>query len=202
MPGGVYRYADGRTETFSTVDAPAGWSYVGERDDGVRVELTVDSRWRPVRVELSTDRWRLRGGSNGRRLIWVRSASDGTGQVEDSAEAAGFLAESPAFLVVLPRLLSLPLKGSAWVRMVTLWQPLISPLVVERGWTLEAVEDHETPGGPLVVERYKVDDRATGEHVVVHLAGDVVLEGPGGGARRPRRAASPAGRPALAETGC
>lgn len=179
MPGGVYRYADGRTERFSTVDAPAGWSYVGERDDGVRVELTVDSRWRPVRVELSTQRWRVRGGSHGRRLMWVRSASDGSGQVEDSAEAAGYLAESPAFLVVLPRLLSLPVKGSAWVRMVTLWQPLLAPLVVERGWTLEAVEDHETPGGPLVVERYQVDDRATGEHVVVHLAGDIVLEGPG-----------------------
>ena len=179
MPRGVYRYADGRTETFSTVVAPAGWSYVGERDDGGRVELTVDSRWRPVRCELSTERWRVRGGSIGRRLMWVRSAVDGADQAEDSAEAAGFLAESPAFLVVLPRLLSLPLNGSAWVRMVTLWQPLLAPLVVERGWTLEAVDDHETPNGPLVVERYKVDDRATGEHVVVHLAGDVVLEGPG-----------------------
>jgi hypothetical protein len=179
VPGGVYRYADGRTERFSTVVAPAGWSYVGDRDDGVRVELTVDSRWRPVRCEITTARWRVRGGSLGRQLMWVRSALDGTDPVEDAAEAAGFLAESPAFLVVLPRLLSLPLKGSAWVRMVTLWQPLLAPLVVERGWTLETVDDHDTPSGPLVVERYRVDDRATGEHVMVHLAGDVVLEGPG-----------------------
>ncbi len=179
MPRGVYRYADGRTETFTTVDAPAGWSYVGERDDGTRTAVTFDSRWRPVRVELTTARWRVRGGSNGRRLMWVRSALDGSGQVEDSAEAAGFLAESPAFHVVLPRLLSLPVNGSAWVRMVTLWQPLLAPQVVERGWTLDAVDDHETPNGPLVVERYTVDDRATGEHTVVHLAGDVVLEGPG-----------------------
>jgi hypothetical protein len=110
--------------------------------------------------------------------MWVRSAADGTSQAEDGAEAAGFLAESPAFLVVLPRLLSLPLKGSAWVRMVTLWRPLLAPLVVERGWTLEAVDDHETPSGPLVVERYRVDDRATGEHVTIQLAGDVVLDGP------------------------
>jgi hypothetical protein len=181
MPAGVYRYADGRTEQFSTVDAPAGWSYVGERADGVRIELTVDSRWRPVRCEIATDRWRLRGGSLGRQLMWVRSAVDGGEPTEDAAEAAGFLAESPAFLVVLARLLSLPLKGSAWVRMVALWEPLLAPLVVERGWTLEAVEDHDTPSGPLVVERYRVDDRATGEHVMVHLAGDVVLEGPGVG---------------------
>jgi hypothetical protein len=179
VPGGSYRYADGRTETFATVGAPAGWSYVGQRDDGVRVELTVDSRWRPVRCEIMTDRWRVRGGSLGRQLMWVRSAADGSAPVEDAAEAAGFLAESPAFLVVLPRLLSLPLKGSAWVRMVTLWQPLLAPQVVERGWTLEAVDDHETPSGPLVVERYRVDDRATGEHTMVQLAGDVVLEGPG-----------------------
>lgn len=179
MPSGVYRYADGRTERFATVDAPAGWSYVGECSDGGRVELTVDSRWRPVRCELTNGRWRLRGGSLGRRLMWVRSGLDGAGPVEDSAEAAGFLAESPAFLVVLPRLLSLSLKGSAWLRMVTLWQPLLAPLVVERGWTLEAVDDHDTPAGPLVVERYRVDDRATGEHVTLHLAGDVVLEGPG-----------------------
>ncbi|BEP14673.1 hypothetical protein acdb102_29840 [Acidothermaceae bacterium B102] len=179
MPGGLYRYADGRNESFSTVLAPAGWSYVGDRDDGVHVELTVDSRWRPVRCEITTARWRVRGGSLGRQLMWVRSALDGSDPVEDAAEAAGFLAESPAFLVVLPRLLSLPLKGSAWVRMVTLWQPLLAPLVVERGWTLDAVDDHETPSGPLVVERYRVDDRATGEHAMVHLAGDVVLEGPG-----------------------
>ncbi len=111
--------------------------------------------------------------------MWVRSAVDGADPQEDAAEAAGFLAESPAFLVVLPRLLSLPLQGSAWVRMVALWQPLLAPLVVERGWTLEFVEDHETPSGPLVVERYRVDDRATGEHLTIQLAGDVVLEGPG-----------------------
>jgi hypothetical protein len=179
VPGGIYRYADGRTEAFSTVDAPAGWSYVGERDDGVHVELTVDSRWRPVRCEITSERWRVRGGSLGRQLMWVRSALDGSDPAEDAAEAAGFLAESPAFLVVLPRLLSLPLRGSAWVRMVTLWQPLLAPLVVERGWTLEAVDDHETASGPLTVERYRVDDRATGEHTMIHLAGDVVLEGPG-----------------------
>ncbi|MDX6222255.1 MAG: hypothetical protein QOD91_1309 [Frankiales bacterium] len=178
MPTGVYRFSDGRAERFSTVVAPAGWSYVGDNDDGSRVELTVDSRWRPVRCEVSTPRWRVRGGSLGRQLMWVRSAADGTSQAEDGAEAAGFLAESPAFLVVLPRLLSLPLKGSAWVRMVTLWRPLLAPLVVERGWTLEAVDDHETPSGPLVVERYRVDDRATGEHVTIQLAGDVVLDGP------------------------
>jgi hypothetical protein len=178
VPSGVYRFADGRAERFSTVMAPAGWSYVGDNDDGSRVELTVDSRWRPVRCEVSTPRWRVRGGSLGRQLMWVRSGVDGGSAAEDAAEAAGFLAESPAFLVVLPRLLSLPLKGSAWVRMVTLWQPLLAPLVVERGWTLEAVDDHETPSGPLVVERYRVDDRATGDHVTIHLAGDVVLDGP------------------------
>jgi hypothetical protein len=179
VPTGVYRFADGRTERFSTAVAPAGWSYVGEGDDGSRIELTVDSRWRPVRCEVSTPRWRIRGGALGRQLIWVRSAADGTGQTEDAAEAAGFLAESPAFLVVLPRLLALPLKGSAWVRMVTLWRPLLAPLVVERGWTLEVVDDHDTPTGPLVVERYRVDDRATGEHTMIHLAGDVVLDVPG-----------------------
>jgi hypothetical protein len=179
VPTGVYRFADGRTERFSTAVAPAGWSYVGEGDDGSRIELTVDSRWRPVRCEVSTPRWRIRGGALGRQLIWVRSAADGTGQTEDAAEAAGFLAESPAFLVVLPRLLALPLKGSAWVRMVTLWRPLLAPLVVERGWTLEVVDDHDTPTGPLVVERYRVDDRATGEHTMIHLAGDVVLDAPG-----------------------
>ena len=179
MPSGVYRFADGHSERFSTVVAPAGWSYVGEGDDGSRVEVTVDSRWRPVRCELSTERWRVRAGSLGRQLMWLRSAVDGTDPVEDAVEAAGFLAESPAFLVVLPRLLSLSHNGSAWVRMVTLWQPLLAPQVVERGWTLEAVDDHETANGPLVVERYRVDDRATGEQVTLHLAGDVLLEGPG-----------------------
>jgi hypothetical protein len=179
VPSGVYRLADGRAERFSTVDAPAGWSYVGTRDDGSRVELTVDSRWRPVRCELSTSRWRLRGGSAGRDLLWVRSSGEGADPVEDSVEAAGFLADSPAFLVAAARLLSLPLKGSAWVRMVSVSEPLLAPLVVERGWTLEAVDDHETDSGPLVVERYRVDDRSTGEHVTLHLAGDVVLDGAG-----------------------
>ncbi len=179
MPSGTYRYADGRTERFTTVDAPAGWSYVGERSDGVAVSLTVDSRWRPVRCEIATQRWRVRGGSLGRELMWVRSAADGVAPAEDAAEAAGFLGESPAFFVVLARLLSLPIKGSAWLRLVAVWEPLLAPLMVERGWTLEDVDDHETPSGPLVVERYRIDDRATGEHVMLHLAGDVVLEGPG-----------------------
>src|SRR5205814_5747097 len=67
VPSGVYRLADGRAERFSTVDAPAGWSYVCQRDDESRVELADDSRWRPVRCELTTSRWRLRGGSLGRQ---------------------------------------------------------------------------------------------------------------------------------------
>jgi hypothetical protein len=179
VPSGVYRLADGRAERFSTVDAPAGWSYVGVRNDGSRVELTVDSRWRPVRCELSTPRWRLRGGSAGRQLMWVRSGVDGADAAEDSAEAAGFLADSPAFAIVMALLLSLPVKGSAWVRQVSVVEPLLAPLVVERGWTLEAVDDHDTDAGPLVVERYRVDDRATGEHVTLHLAGDVLLDGAG-----------------------
>ena len=56
---------------------------------------------------------------------------------------------------------------------------MLAPLIVERGWTLESVDDHETESGPLVVERYRVDDRATGEHVTVHLAGDVLVDGLG-----------------------
>lgn len=184
MPSGVYRYDDGSAERFTATTAPAGWRYVAAGDD--RVDVTLDSRWRQARVEVALGGWWLRGGIVGRELVWVRGSTGpaaGPGAAgratEDAVEAFGFTGRSPAFIVATARALALSPGQRLRLRLVELAGPALVPLLVERAWTLDAVEEHPTPSGPLRVERFLVDDLATGGRAVVHLAGDVVLAAPG-----------------------
>jgi hypothetical protein len=112
----------------------------------------------------------LRGGVVGADAVWVRGE-----EPERSSRAAGFTGASPAFAVATARLLSLGLLDRRRIPLVD----VATGLVVDQGWALVDVADHETETGPLRVERYEVADLATAERSVVHIAGDVVLDAPG-----------------------
>jgi hypothetical protein len=174
MPRGTYLHLDGGVEErFQCAPGAGGWRYVGERSDGLRTDLVVDTRWRQIRVELAGPEWRIRGGVTGRDLVWVRGGS------EHQERAVGFLGESPAFLVALSRTLDLrPGEGTA-VRLVQVTGTALATLTVDRRWRLAGVTPYETGTDPLPVARYEVTDLATGEGYPVHLAGDVVLDAPG-----------------------
>ena len=133
----------------------------------------MDGRWRQIRVELASAEWLIRGGMVGRDMLWVRGAE------EHSAEAAGFLANSPGFLVAVARSLRLDPGGDAVVPLVRLSGPALAPLTVTQRWRLAEITTYDTELAPLPVERYEVTDLATGESSAVHLAGDVVLDAPG-----------------------
>ncbi|WP_199486558.1 hypothetical protein [Actinomadura logoneensis] len=99
MPRGTYLHLeDGTEERFQCAPGPGGWRYVASRTDGTRLDLVVDSRWRQIRVEIVTPDWWLRGGVTGHGITWVRATSSGQA-TEHSATAAGFLGDSPAFLI-------------------------------------------------------------------------------------------------------
>ncbi|MEV8099427.1 hypothetical protein [Kitasatospora sp. NPDC085879] len=173
-------------ERFSCAPGPAGWRYVSKTyaPDGsvlATTDLTLDSRARPMRLELRAGGWQVRGGAvDG--VAWVRAAAvDPTGEsaVEGHDRAHGFTGTSPAFLVATARLLRLEAGASMRVRLVALTEPVLAPRTVDQGWQLAGVDTHETDGGPLLVERYTVADLATGEQQTVHIAGDVVLAAPG-----------------------
>lgn len=181
---------------FSCAPGPSGWRYVSQTYDADRaplgrVDVTVDERWRQVRVQVSGGGWTLRGGVAGPDAVWVRepdggTAGDAAGDAtvgatagEQVARAAGFTGRSPAFAVVTARLLGLGLLDRRRVRLVGVTEPACLALPVDEGWALVDVTEHETETGPLRVERYEVADLATAERRVVHLAGDVVLEAPG-----------------------
>jgi hypothetical protein len=146
---------------------------VGERADGGRADLTVDARWRQIRVEITSAEWLLRGGIVGHDVLWVRAGT------EHSAQAAGFLADSPGFLVAVARSLRLDPGADAVVPLVRLSGPALAPLTVTYRWLLAEITTYDTELAPLPVERYEVADLATGEQFAVHLAGDVVLDAPG-----------------------
>ncbi|WP_030168982.1 hypothetical protein [Spirillospora albida] len=178
MPKGSYLHLDaGVEERFQCAPGPSGWRYVGERADGVRVDLVVDARWRQIRVEVVAPEWWVRGGLAGREVVWVRGSGDaGT---EHSAPAMGFLVESPGFLVAVARSLELEPGEARDVRLVRLGGASLAPLTGDWRWRHAETSVHETDTTPLPVTRYDVTDLATGEVEEVHLAGDVVLDAPG-----------------------
>ena len=208
MPRGTYHHLDpggslAGVEVFSCAPGPSGWRYVSQVYDGSsaplgRVDVTVDDRWRQVRVQVKCGSWTVRGGVAGPEAVWVRAAdalpgtapgappgaspgasAGGSGGDEQTATAAGFTGRSPAFAVATARLLGLSLLGRRRVRLVAVTEPACLALPVDEGWALVDVTAHDTDSGPLRVERYEVADLATAERRVVHLAGDVVLEAPG-----------------------
>jgi hypothetical protein len=192
LPRGTYHHLDpggsvAGVEVFSCAPGPAGWRYVSQvytpsHDPLGRVDVTVDDRWRQVRVQVTSGSWSLRGGLAGPDAVWVRAPSASApspDDVEQTAPAVGFTGRSPAFAVATARLLGLGLLDRRRVRLVGITEPACVALPVDEGWALVDVDSHDTDSGPLRVERYEVADLATAERRVVHLAGDVVLEAPG-----------------------
>ena len=169
-------------ERFSCAPGPAGWRYTAsahEPSTGAargRVDVTVDSRWRPVRVELRAGGWWLRGGHAGREVLWVRGGDQAQ---EHAAEALGFGGASPAFLISTGRALRLDVGASASVALVAVTGDVLATRTVRQRWSLLEVAEHATDLRPLRVEKFEVADLDTGSVAEVHLAGDVVLAAPG-----------------------
>lgn len=175
MPRGTYLHlADEAEEHFQCAPGPGGWRYVSDLAD-----VTVDSRWRQIRVQLRTPGWLIRGGLAGPDLQWVRSPAGGTVASEHSEPAAGFLGDSPGFLVAVARSLRLQPGEPADVRLVRLTGPSLAALTITQRWRLSETTPYDTDLGPLPVERYLVTDLTTAETHEIHLAGDVVLAAPG-----------------------
>ncbi|WP_371481205.1 hypothetical protein [Kitasatospora sp. NBC_00315] len=192
MPNGRYALFDTHDhallgeERFSCAPGPAGWRYVSKTygpDGGTlgTVDLTLDSRARPLRMELRAGGWQVRGGAvDG--VAWVRTgAADPAGgsAAEGHDRAHGFAGRSPGFLVATARMLRLEPGAGTRVRLVAFTEPVLAPRTFDQGWLLEGTDTHETDTGPLLVERYQVADLETGDQQVIHLAGDVVLAAPG-----------------------
>lgn len=174
MPRGTYLHLDEEVdERFHCAPGAGGWRYVSERADGLGTDLTVDARWRQIRVQLSSGDLLVRGGVSGREALWIR------GGEERAAESAGFLGESPAFLVAVARSLRLEPGAHKEVKLVRLSGAALAALTVTQRWLLADVTGYETETEPLPVERYEVTDLSTAEIGTVHLAGDIVLEAPG-----------------------
>ncbi|MEZ0070612.1 hypothetical protein ABIA32_006665 [Streptacidiphilus sp. MAP12-20] len=192
MPSGRYSFYDTHDDTtlgeerFSCAPGPSGWRYTSQTfaadgsTDGA-VDLTLDSRFRPVRLELRRDGWQVRGGTLA-GLTWVRTHladTDLSHTREGHEKAHAFAGRSPAFLLATARMLALTEGASTRVRVVSFTEPVLAPRTLDQGWALEAIETHPTDSGPLTVRRFRVADLATGEEGLVHLAGDVVLSAPG-----------------------
>ena len=169
MPSGTYllhgEHGDPDVvERFSCAPGPAGWRYVATRDDGGRLDLTLDAGGRCVRLLAAAGGWEGRGGvADAAR--WRRGAD------EHEEQAAGFTGTSPSYAVATARLLGLEVGEQRRVRLVALTEPALAARTVDEGWALTAVEDRDG----LAVARYEVADLQTGERRVVHLAGDVVV---------------------------
>jgi hypothetical protein len=184
VPIGAYLHHDGESdgvvEEFHCAAGPSGWRYVASTADGGRIDLTVDSRWHQIRVELACGGWLLRGGVSGADTIWLRAAADDLSRAEEhSARAAGFSARSPGLLVATARRLRLAVGAAARVRLVAVTEPVLGTVLLDQEWALAGIVEHETGGEPLPVEHYRITDLATGTTELLYLAGDVALSGPG-----------------------
>ncbi|MBB0246378.1 hypothetical protein FNQ90_20245, partial [Streptomyces alkaliphilus] len=116
MPSGVYALHDPRdgtplgTEHFTCAPGPAGWRYTADRrtpsgEPAGGVDLTMDALGRPVRLEVRTTLWWVRGGIDVGGLSWVRGDTGGRRALEGHAPGArAFTGTSPAHLISLARL--------------------------------------------------------------------------------------------------
>jgi hypothetical protein len=178
VPSGTYLHLDGGLEErFQCAPGPGGWRYTSRRDDGVRVDLVVDARWRQIRVELIAPSWWARGGVTGPEVAWVRAAGE-TG-TEHSARAAGFVSDSPGFLIAVARSLGSEENAQADMRLVQLSGTSLSALTTLWRWRRSGASTYETETEPLPVSEYEITDLATGEIGSLFLAGDVALAAPG-----------------------
>ncbi len=190
MPKGIYHHLDDHSgelvaiEAFSCAPGPQGWRYVGDvtDEDGQpqgRVDVTVDARWRQVRVEVRSGSWVVRGGVAGNEVVYARlPAGNVAPGEEESAIAAALTGRSPAFAITTSRLLSLSPDEKRRIKLVQVTEPTAGIRVVDEGWALVEVAEHTTEDAPLVVRRYEVADLATGDRKVWSIAGDVVVGGP------------------------
>ncbi|MFF1359433.1 hypothetical protein [Streptomyces sp. NPDC058297] len=190
MPRGRYSLHDTHDHTplgeehFHCAPGPSGWRYVSQTvtpsgDHSGSVDLAIDELGRPIRLELNSASWQVRGAAiDG--VTWVRTDPTGTHATEGNAAAHAFTGTSPAFLVATARLLRLtPASPATRVRLVRFTDPVLAPLTLDQSWALLKTETHDTDNGPLNVDEYQVTDLDTGEQQAVHLAGDVVLAAPG-----------------------
>lgn len=190
MPRGRYVLYDPHDHTplgeeqFHCAPGHAGWRYVshttsptGERTGSV--DLTIDELGRPLRLELQTTDWRVRGAAlDG--VTWVRTDASGAYATEGNAAAHAFTGTSPAFLIATARLLRLvPDAPPTRLRLVAFTAPVLAPRTLDESWALHKSEAHSTDNGPLIVDTYQVSAVDTGEQQSVHIAGDVVLSAPG-----------------------
>jgi len=180
MPRGRY-LVGGEVEEFACAAGPVGWRYTGvRRGPGLSVDLTLDGRGRPYRVELATPDWVLRGGAAGTSLLWLRRPARGeVAGVERSAAAQGFSGDSPGFCIAVARLLRLGVGESRRVRLVEVSGAALATRVVDVEWRCVSVQAHRAGAGSLAVTRYDAVPVDTGEARTVYLAGDVVVAADG-----------------------
>ena len=190
MPRGRYSLHDPHDHTplaeerFHCAPGPSGWRYVSQltTPSGTAagsVDLALDDRGRPIRLELQASGWQVRGAAlDG--VTWVRTDPAGAHATEGNVRAHAFTGASPAFLVATARLLRLSPDASATrVRLVAFTDPVLAPRTLDQSWALITRETHTTDNGPLAVDGYQVTALDTGEQHTVHLSGDVVLSAPG-----------------------
>ena len=192
MPRGRYSLYDTHDGTplgeehFHCAPGPSGWRYTARTTtpdgmDSGSVDLTIDDRGRPIRLELHAGGWQVRGAAlDG--VTWVRTDATGELAQEGNAAAHAFTGASPAFLVATARLLSLQ-PGAAHaatrIRLVAMTPPVLAPRTLDQSWALVDRTAHPTDNGPLFVDEYQVTALDTGEVAAVHISGDVVLSAPG-----------------------
>ncbi|WP_033239699.1 hypothetical protein [Streptomyces albidoflavus] len=192
MPKGRYSLHDPHDHTplaeehFHCAPGPHGWRYVAqlttpapENDHLGSVDLTLDDLGRPLRLELHSGGWQVRGGAL-EGVTWVRTDPTGEEATEGTVAAHTFTGNSPAFLVATACLLRLTTTSPPTrVRLVSFTGQALAPRTLDQQWALRSSETHATDNGPLTVDEYLVGDVETGEQHTVHLAGDVILSAPG-----------------------
>jgi hypothetical protein len=195
VPTGEYLLTDTHdgtplaVERFRCAAGPVGWRYVATRhlpgtgDAGLigRVDVTVDDRWRQLRVEIAAGGWVVRGGLSDTGLVWVRRAEDGTdAPVERTQRAVGFAAASPGLLVCAARMAALSPEGQVDLPLVALTPPGLAATTVRQRWRLDGRTTHRAEdGAEVLVDDFTLLDLDLGTGGSVHLADDVVLAAPG-----------------------
>jgi hypothetical protein len=180
VPAGRYRVLDGEgrpvgIEGFRCASGPAGWRYVADIETSdpephrERVDLVVDTDWRPVRLVIET----------GSHALAVENRGDVlTGTLDGTPIEIAFGPEahldylSPAFNAVTAQRLS----ASTEIDVVFLEPVTCEPIHERQRYELvHPRETVETPVGTFTADRWIYEQERTGWSRPLWVAGDVVV---------------------------
>ena len=168
------------TEEFHTAPGVAGTRWFSTiRFDDVSVgeeivDISVDSKWQPVRIRIQTPDHHLILQRSGANLVGARDE-----EMLDLGPGADYCYRSPAFRAAIINRLAVGSPDIADIAVTSIGPGSLELSTSDQRYERVGTGEITTPGGRFDATRWHVSDRDTGREGDLWISGAVVLTFPG-----------------------